>query len=675
MATTNFALAGIVNEKLTEDNYENWKESLKSYLIAQGLWDVVSGKQAKPKESDDANYEMWSRKNAMALHAMQLSCGADTISKLRGSESAKYEWERLAEKQPPPLPEGRGLLANEGTGNDIFQYDALYKAVNQGDWEATRDFLEIHPNAVSAKITLKGDTALHLAVLTGHLNIVEELVELMSAKDLELRSGLGYTAFSIAAINEFKDMVEAMLNKNANLVSVKNDNGLIPIVVASLYGSKDMVRYLYSKTPIQMLSPENQDRSGATLLNCLITDGIYDVALNLLKTYPLLGVTEDLHRNYAIKLLAHKLSAFPSGNKFIFWKQWIYSFPDIKHIYDIKLRHAQALELLRCIFKETLKLSNTQLEIIGLDQAIYDAIKHGIIEFVDELIECNPEIIWRKDKKGRTIFAHAVVLRQEKIFSHVYRLGAKLRIAVLRHDIFGNNFLHLAAKLSPASRLDRISGAALQMQRELQWFKEVQNMVPPKYIEELNENNKTPSALFSEEHQELMREGERWMKNTAASCMVVATLIAAVMFTSAFTFPGGNDNATGVPIFLWYNAFLIFVMSNAIALFSSSTSVLVFLGILTSRYQEKDFLKSSPTKLIIGLFSLFFSIVTMMLAFGSAVSIILKERLEWVAIPVIVLSAIPVAFFALSQFPLLVEMATCTYWRDIFDKPKKDPLK
>lgn len=135
------------------------------------------------------------------------------------------------------------------------------------------------------------------------------------------------------------------------------------------------------------------------------------------------------------------------------------------------MRHAQVLEILNCILKEIMKLSNTQLERIGFDQAIFDAIKHGIIEIVDVLIERNPEIIWRKDKKGRTIFANALVLRQEKIFSHVYRLGAKLRIAVLRHDIFGNNFLHLAAKLSPPSRLDRISGAALQMQRELKWFK------------------------------------------------------------------------------------------------------------------------------------------------------------------------------------------------------------
>lgn len=110
---------------------------------------------------------------------------------------------------------------------------------------------------------------------------------------------------------------------------------------------------------------------------------------------------------------------------------------------------------------------------MDIDKILYDAIKHGIIEFVAEILKYNPEFIWRKDKKGRTIFAHAIVLRQEKIYSLMYSLGTKRNIMARRHDIFGNNFLHLAAKLSPPTQLERVSGAALQMQRELQWFKVV----------------------------------------------------------------------------------------------------------------------------------------------------------------------------------------------------------
>ncbi|OMO57099.1 hypothetical protein CCACVL1_26005 [Corchorus capsularis] len=716
------AFTGIVSDKLTESNYENWKECLKSYLISQGLWGVVSGDEKEPKEK--TLKQDWVQKNAKALHAIQISCGAHTSAKVGGNESAKYQWDRLAEKLPAPLPQGSGLLlkedkfyCNAGESN-VFQYNALYNAIEEGDSEAVKMFLDMKPNAVREKITLKDDTALHVAVLAGKEEIVKELVRRMEKEDLELKNNMGETAFSIATINESEGMVKAMVAKNSNLLTVKNSYGTIPVVVASLFSARGMVRYLYSITPKEILQPDNEDRSGATLLNTLIADGIFDLALRLLKKYPLLGVTEDINRNYAIKLLAHKPSAFLSGKSFVFWKRWIYNscikisnielegekityngdeesiiriqrspsdvrrslsrtfwkliswfVPEVMLIHDAKLKHDQAVELLKCIFKEIPRLNNEQLEKIGLDKAIYDAIKHGMIEFIDEIIKLYPEVIWRKDKKGRTLFANAIVLRQEKIFNHVYNLGSKQRITLLRHDIFRNNFLHLAAKLSPPSRLDRISGAALQMQRELQWFEELKEILPPKFQEELNEDNRTPSSLFSHEHKELIKEGEKWMKNNAASCMVVATLIAAVMFTSAFTVPGGNDEKTGAPIFLKSNAFLVFVIANSLSLFASSTSVLVFLGVLTSHYAESDFLKSLPLKSILGLFTLFFSIVTMMIAFASAIFITLQKRLAWVSIPVMVLSTVPIALFTLLQFPLLIEMLISTFCYRLFDKP------
>ncbi|KAL2252703.1 UNVERIFIED_CONTAM: hypothetical protein Sindi_0065000 [Sesamum indicum] len=149
------------------------------------------------------------------------------------------------------------------------------------------------------------------------------------------------------------------------------------------------------------------------------------------------------------------------------------------------------------MFEEMRKLSMSELEKLDIDSIIYDAIKHGIIEFITEMLKYKPDIIWRKDRKGRTVFAHAIVLRQEKIFSLIYALGAKKNIIARRHDAFRNNFLHLAAKLSPPDRLQRVSGAALQMQRELQWFKEVENIVQPKLKEEVNENNKTPQTPTS----------------------------------------------------------------------------------------------------------------------------------------------------------------------------------
>jgi hypothetical protein len=116
---------------------------------------------------------------------------------------------------------------------------------------------------------------------------------------------------------------------------------------------------------------------------------------------------------------------------------------------------------------------------------------------------------------------------------------------------------------------------------------------------------------------------------------------------------------------------MLFIISDALSLFFSTTSVVMFLGILTSRYAEDDFLESLPRKMIIGLSTLFFSIAAMMIAFSTALFIMLQEQYSWIIIPVICLASVPVALFVLMQFPLLVDMLKSTYGPSIFDKKMK----
>jgi hypothetical protein len=99
-----------------------------------------------------------------------------------------------------------------------------------------------------------------------------------------------------------------------------------------------------------------------------------------------------------------------------------------------------------------------------------------------------------------------------------------------------------------------------------------------------NTNQKTPWELFIKKHEGLKKQGEQWMKDTTNYCIFVATLIATVVFAAAFTVPGGNNQETGIPIFLKNNWFMVFFISDAMAMLSSSTSILIFLSILTSRY-------------------------------------------------------------------------------------------
>ncbi|XP_054824879.1 uncharacterized protein LOC129322617 [Prosopis cineraria] len=233
-----------------------------------------------------------------------------------------------------------------------------------------------------------------------------------------------------------------------------------------------------------------------------------------------------------------------------------------------------------------------------------------------------------------------------------------------------NTLLHVAAMLAPASRLNHISGATLRLQREMQWFKVVESVMDPGNRLRHNVNGLTPLDYFKISHEELRNKGEKWMKVTASSCSVVGALITTVMFAAVYTVPGGYDQSSGYPIFVKEKLFKIFLISDALSLFASITSMLTFLGILTSRYTEEDFLHSLPKKLIMGLSTLFFSIATMLIAFSATMIIMLEHNSSRLGafFPVIMLTSVQVVLFVLLQFPLLVEIITSTYGRGILNK-------
>ncbi|XP_039165805.1 ankyrin repeat-containing protein ITN1-like [Eucalyptus grandis] len=177
---------------------------------------------------------------------------------------------------------------------------------------------------------------------------------------------------------------------------------------------------------------------------------------------------------------------------------------------------------------------------------------------------------------------------------------------------------------------------------------------------------KTFWNLFMENHKTLLKNAEKWVKDTTNSCMIVSTLIATVLFAAVFTVPGGNDDKTGFPLLLGKDSLLVFTISNALGLFSSMTAILLFLAIITSRYEAQDFLYSLPKKIITGLGFLFLSLAFMLVAFSATLTIVLDKRVEWVLIPITLLASLPVALFVVLQLPLLLQMFRSTYGQSIF---------
>ena len=192
-------------------------------------------------------------------------------------------------------------------------------------------------------------------------------------------------------------------------------------------------------------------------------------------------------------------------------------------------------------------------------------------------------------------------------------------------------------------------------------------MVKPAYKNARNIENKTPKMVFIDAHKDLLKEGQEWMKGTASSSTVVATLIVTMAFAVAFAVPGGNKDE-GKPVLLDKGAFMLFIISDAVALFSSATSVLMFLGILTSRYAVDDFLYRLPKRMTIGLVFLFLSLAATLVAFSATLSLVLQNKVTWIAAPLLAITSIPVGLFGVLQFPLLVNLVYSTYGPSIFGK-------
>ncbi|GKV50909.1 hypothetical protein SLEP1_g57588 [Rubroshorea leprosula] len=303
---------------------------------------------------------------------------------------------------------------------------------------------------------------------------------------------------------------------------------------------------------------------------------------------------------------------------------------------------------------------------------MFEATKQGIVKFVVELLKVTQPLVFHNDG-GRHVFMIAIQYRQENIFSLLYGINEGWKAHILNQtDNYRNNMLHVAGEIAPPSQLARISSPALHMQREVQWFKEVERIVPEWCKKSKNSNGETPYEVFSKSHKELVNEGEKWMRDMANSFIVVGTLIITITFAAAITFPGGNA-PNGFPNFLQKRSFMIFIMFDAISFFTASVSVLMFMGILASRFDPVDFLESLPKKLIMFLSTILISIAAMAVSFSAALWNILQDRL-WLIIPLIMMASIPVTVFVWLQFPLLVEIWSLTNATGISFDRKMKPL-
>ncbi|KAD6454883.1 hypothetical protein E3N88_09589 [Mikania micrantha] len=702
-----------VTVKLNDrDTYDVWQMQMMCLLQSHDMLSFISS-HALGKEKVGDDDMLWKRSDALVKGWILGSLSQKTLEYFfkpisNKDLTAKDVWDKLQSVYGPSVQDDAAgahyddqerIRREESTGKTIDQETEgekelrneaekkekhtgyLYDATLRQNILLINRILSRNVVTLRDKITINGNTALHVAVGTcNNRKFLVNMLNLATKDDLpslDMRNSEGSTPLHVAAIVGNTEAARLLLEKNNDLLFEKDNDGRMPVARALSNMYKDTFIYLLDQCLLEM-GDKFDDIDGCDLLVNIISSKDYGSAYFLVYNRIDSFLTHidlvlmAIAQNFPSKLNCWERYSIRCGSREFTFSNYnfesLHKFKFIEALEGKEANYKFAKKLLSFICS-TLKNKRLPRSVHHYyNNALLEATRQNAYEVVKIIVYRIPNAIWSSNEDGHNIIQYAVINRSEKVYNLLYQMSEHKNTYRTIRDRFGNNLLHLAARLAPSNKLNPISGAALQLQFELQWFKEVESFVCPLNIIQKNWFGETPQMVFTKQHKDLVIDGEKWMKETAQSYTITAALITTIVFAAAITVPGGNKQEIGIPVFAKRTAFTI-------SLFTSVTSLLMFLSILTARFSEQDFLFRLPRKLIIGLTTLFISTAAMLVAFGATLFLVFCDNNQDILIPIVALTFLPIVCFAALQFPLIKDLVSSTYFRrNVFGKKSDDPF-
>ena len=184
-----------------------------------------------------------------------------------------------------------GVAANEIVRKTLFDY------AMQGEWAKANKLYQKNPWLRSEKITVDGNTALHLAVQDRNDKVVEEMVKLVSFEQsddvlksqnkqgntpLHLSASIGNVSMCNCFLSKYKDLLSVLNKEGENpLLSVLNEGGENPLFLAARFGQIKAFLCLAPELESGLL----RNKKGETILHSAMAEGHFGKHFHLLSSY------------------------------------------------------------------------------------------------------------------------------------------------------------------------------------------------------------------------------------------------------------------------------------------------------------------------------------------------------------------------------------------------------
>ncbi|GJR64402.1 ankyrin repeat-containing domain, PGG domain protein [Tanacetum coccineum] len=518
------------------------------------------------------------------------------------------------EKSKDEPKEGKTKDEIHDIRGDDFDKRYLYKTVLEGSTYAI-DLLNREGNKPWDKLTNNGNTVLHVAVGSSTKNheLFKKLLERTPTENtlLDVVNSDGSTLLHVAAIGGNIEVVNMLVKRNPELLLATDKEGHIPLAISVSNMHFNTSRCLFEHMKEKGYFAYVSAKSGEELVVLAISCQDFSLAEMIILKYQhalVFVFDSDAVLTTLAQNFPRELNFWERRGGFycivtafnLFLKAIVHPFiKDTSQVYE------EAETLLRVACYNISDRYNSSTYHRYYTNSIFEATRQNSSTFIRYIMRQFPDAIWSANEDDHNFIQYSVINRSEKIYNLLYEMSEHNNIYKTIKDSSGNNLLHLAARLAPTTKLNLISGAALQIQRELQWFKEVERFVCPLNRIQKNSDDETPAMVFTREHKDLVIEGENWIKKTTGPEFPPHNTITALAPNQhPFLFGTVHDNGE------WETAMII--------------------------------------------------------AFGATLFLVFGEANLLMLIPIGALTCLPITSFVTLQFPLIVELISATYGGGIF---------